>query len=324
MRSRCKSVVYFLTHIVLHPQLTICTFVYSESLAQTLSQFLSSDRYSLHTTRSESEFFDFVEQHKQHLDCLVLQDNGSLLSIINQLYQQGTLLPVVIFSEESEEITHTVTTNDTTQATQTTQTIDTPPPAQANPLFHAAEVRLGRTQLAEIAGFIDQAIARFLSLSSACTLPEPSAPLDLTAELTTRTFLMQQQRRLAEKLKERLGYLGVYYKRNPQLFLRHLSRTEQQKLLANLKLEYRQIVLKYFSQEKNLNQKIDNFVDKAFFADISVSRIVEIHMELMEEFSKQLKLEGRSEDVLLDYRLTLIDVIAHLGEMYRRSLPREL
>jgi len=116
----------------------------------------------------------------------------------------------------------------------------------------------------------------------------------------------------------------LYYKRNPQLFLRHLSRTEQQKLLANLKLEYRQIVLKYFSQEKNLNQKIDNFVDKAFFADISVSRIVEIHMELMEEFSKQLKLEGRSEDVLLDYRLTLIDVIAHLGEMYRRSLPREL
>jgi circadian clock protein KaiA len=46
-------------------------------------------------------------------------------------------------------------------------------------------------------------------------------------------------------------------------------------------------------------------------------------MELMEEFSKQLKLEGRSEEILLDYRLTLIDVIAHLGEMYRRSIPRE-
>jgi circadian clock protein KaiA len=134
---------------------------------------------------------------------------------------------------------------------------------------------------------------------------------------------MQQQRRLAEKLRERLGYLGVYYKRNPQLFLRHLSSSERQKLLENLKSEYRQIVLKYFSQENTLNQKIDNFVDKAFFADISVSRIVEIHMELMEEFSKQLKIEGRSEDILLDYRLTLIDVIAHLGEMYRRSIPRE-
>jgi circadian clock protein KaiA len=46
-------------------------------------------------------------------------------------------------------------------------------------------------------------------------------------------------------------------------------------------------------------------------------------MELMEEFSKQLKLEGWSEDILLDYRLTLIDVIAHLCEMYRRSVPRE-
>ena len=43
----------------------------------------------------------------------------------------------------------------------------------------------------------------------------------------------------------------------------------------------------------------------------------------MEEFSNQLKLEGRNEDILLDYRLTLIDIIAHLCEMYRRSVPRE-
>jgi circadian clock protein KaiA len=33
-------------------------------------------------------------------------------------------------------------------------------------------------------------------------------------------------------------------------------------------------------------------------------------------------LEGRSEDILLDYRLTLIDVIAHLCELYRRSVPQ--
>jgi circadian clock protein KaiA len=55
-----------------------------------------------------------------------------------------------------------------------------------------------------------------------------------------------------------------------------------------------------------------------------VSEIVKIHMELMEEFSDQLKLEGRSEEILLDYRLTLIDIIAHLCEMYRRSIPREM
>jgi circadian clock protein KaiA len=54
-----------------------------------------------------------------------------------------------------------------------------------------------------------------------------------------------------------------------------------------------------------------------------VTQIVEIHMNLMDVFSKQLKLEGRSEEILLDYRLTLIDIIAHLCEMYRRSIPRD-
>ncbi|HEY9302275.1 MAG TPA: circadian clock protein KaiA, partial [Phormidium sp.] len=51
--------------------------------------------------------------------------------------------------------------------------------------------------------------------------------------------------------------------------------------------------------------------------------IVEIHMELMDEISKQLKIEGRGDEILQDYRLTLIDVIAHLCEMYRRSLPKD-
>ena len=46
-------------------------------------------------------------------------------------------------------------------------------------------------------------------------------------------------------------------------------------------------------------------------------------MELMDEFAQQLKLEGRNEDILLDYRLALIDIVAHLCEMYRRSIPRE-
>jgi circadian clock protein KaiA len=64
-------------------------------------------------------------------------------------------------------------------------------------------------------------------------------------------------------------------------------------------------------------------VNKAFFADIAISKILEIHMELIDEFSQQLKIEGRSNEILLDYRLTIIDVLAHLGEMYRCSVPRE-
>lgn len=292
----------------------------SESLAQSLRQFLSSDRYVLQATGSEAEFFEFVEQHKQQLDCLVVQDDGSLLNVIKRLYEQGTLLPIVIFPKDPEEALYSVATNNQPSNNQTS---DRSPRDKAAHLFHAAEVRLGNAQLAGIGGFIDKAIAQFVSLSPATSLPAPSTNGDATTNQSTRSFLIQQQHRLSEKLKERLGYLGVYYKRNPQLFLRHLPEPERQEFLKNLKLEYRQIVLVYFSPSSNLNQKIDNFVDQAFFADVSVSRIVEIHMELMEEFSKQLKLEGRSEEILLDYRLTLIDVIAHLGEMYRRSIPRE-
>jgi len=139
-----------------------------------------------------------------------------------------------------------------------------------------------------------------------------------------RRFLVQQQQRLADKLKERLGYLGVYYKRDAKQFLRHLPPQEARELWDTLRLLYRDIVLNYFENSSHLNSLIDEFVNLTFFADIPVTNIVEMHMELMDEFSKQLKMEGRSEDILLDYRLTLIDTIAHLCEMYRRSIPREI
>lgn len=134
---------------------------------------------------------------------------------------------------------------------------------------------------------------------------------------------MNERHPLTEKLKERLGYLGVYYKRNPQAFFRNLSDIEKQNLLELLKFKYREIILNYFTDRRDLNQKIDELADALFFADVAISQLVEIHMELMDEFAKRLKIEGRNDDILLDYRLTLIDVMAHLCEMYRRSIPNE-
>jgi KaiA domain. len=55
-----------------------------------------------------------------------------------------------------------------------------------------------------------------------------------------------------------------------------------------------------------------------------MSQLLEIHLKLMDDFSKQLKIEGRSDDILADYRITLIDVIAHLCEMYRRSIAKRV
>lgn len=295
--------------------------MHSESLAQSLRDCLDGDRYVFHIVGSDAEFFNFVEQHRQSLDCLILQDRHSAQQLSRELYQQGILLPLVRIADREVSVATAATSDSRGSANQPREN---PLLEVAPPLFHRAEVRIDPPHLCEIGKAIDLAISQFLALSFSASLPDPTTRVDASEPSRDyHSLLMQQQRRLSEKLRERLGYLGVYYKRNPQLFLRHLPSSERQTLLENLKSEYCQIVLEYFSQETTLNQKIDDFVNKAFFADVSVSQVVEIHMELMDKFSQQLKLEGRSEEILLDYRLTLIDVIAHLGEMYRRSIPRE-
>lgn len=90
--------------------------------------------------------------------------------------------------------------------------------------------------------------------------------------------------------------------------------------MQEMKSDYRHILLNYFGDNQVVKGKIDKFIHKGFLANISVPQIIEIHMELVDEFSKQLKLEGRNDDVLLDYRLTLIDILAHLCEMYRCAI----
>ena len=107
------------------------------------------------------------------------------------------------------------------------------------------------------------------------------------------------------------------YQTKPQQLFQQMPAPERQALLQQLKLDYRQILITYFNSDLASKQKINRFVDVAFAVNLPIPQVIEIHMDLIEEFSKQLKLEGRNEDVLLDYRLTLIDILAHLGEMYR-------
>ncbi len=101
-----------------------------------------------------------------------------------------------------------------------------------------------------------------------------------------------------------------------------MTRAEEQALLQQIKSDYRKILINYFTTDKTLKEKIDKFINALFCANIPVPQILEIHMELIDEFSKQLKLEGRSDEALLDYRLTLIDILAHLCELYRCSIPK--
>ncbi|MGE5655563.1 MAG: circadian clock protein KaiA [Actinomycetota bacterium] len=292
-------------------------FVESEELAASVRSLLGSDRYVVTQIKSVEALFPFIERNS-HPDCLVLQNDSELLPLVRQLQARSAFLPAVILETEPRSAFLA-----TAAEQSVTETADDSPADEQTFIYHLAEVKLLLVELNQISSYIDQAITQFLNLTATARLTDAGSPSDPTTELTTQSSLYRQQRRLAEKLRERLGYLGVYYKRNPQIFLRNLPSAERQKFLEQLKANYRQIVLSYFSKDPTLNNQIDEFVNLAFFADVPVTLLVEIHMELMDDFSKQLQLEGRSEEVLLDYRLTLIDVIAHLCEMYRRSIPRE-
>jgi circadian clock protein KaiA len=245
-----------------------------------------------------------IEADKQEIDCLVFQSQSQFLPALDRLYDRCILLPIVI-------IQGSVSTGTEAELLKSSGYI-----------YQPSEVVLAASNLSEIGAAIDKAITRFLKLDPPTADEEKLQPTEIEPSSSEPNFLLEKQRRLSDKLKERLGYLAVYYKRNPRQFFRQLNREQKEEFLTQLKSQYRKIVLDYFGDSRGINETIDEFVSAVFFTDLSVSEIVKIHMELMEEFSKQLKLEGRSEDILLDYRLTLIDVIAHLCELYRRSVPQ--
>lgn len=256
-------------------------------------------------------FFEWVWQNRHRVDCLVLEFSSELFSALEQLKSHDVLLPVLLVDVTQA---HGVTgpADASLQVSQSCQTLGAS--------YHEKVMCIAESDLRQLDNYIQQAINQFL------TLPH-CQQLDLATAAPSgdrRHFTLNlQQQRLAEKLRERLGYLGIYYKRDPSNFVRNLEPSKREALFSQLKQDYRLLVLSYFKEDNKLNDKIDNLVNTAFFADVSISKIVEIHMELMETFAKQLKLEGRSEEILLDYRLTLIDIMAHLCEMYRRSIPRE-
>ena len=287
--------------------LFIGAFCRSDPFELSLAQLLDEGHYVLRAFKSFDAFLNFAIAEHQRLDCLILEDNPDSCAIA-QLQAQAILLPTVILQVDSN-------------SSLFEQSIV----GEGHPSHHYQVVKRydSALQLEQLHDWIEQAINQFLRVSPDSQVwgrTKTEVSLD---EHASHAQILSQQQRLAERLKERLGYLGVYYKRNPEQFLRYLPQPQRQDFLEHLKVEYRRIILSYFAKTETLNQQIDHFVNLAFFADVSVPKIVELHMELMDEFAKQLKLEGRSEEILLDYRLALIDVIAHLCEMYRRSIPRE-
>ena len=296
-------------------RLYVCLFPSDPKLARSISLFLNNEIYQVRSFDLDREFIEFVRDNHNRIDCLVFLNNDLSRFLLDRLYEREILLPAVII--ESDLITNNSNSFDREKDISIFEE------ATNSIVYHNAEVRLYPTQLEQIGSYVKFAIGKFLNLAPSCTLSNRSTQFTFNRQDSGANSLVIQQRRLAEKLKERLGYLGIYYKRNSQDFYRNLSLEQKEKLFQELVADYRQIILNYFDDCRDINQFIDKFVNQAFFTDLSVSQILEIHMELMDEFAQKLKIEGRSEEILLDYRLALIDIIAHLCEMYRRAIPRE-
>jgi circadian clock protein KaiA len=287
--------------------ISICTLVDTGSpLYKAIADTLADDYYHiLACDLDSSDCLDPLLAAKNQVDCLIFETSNHLPLLLSQLQDQGIILPAIQI----------------TPAAGFSPALSPVEDDQRPSSYHPAEIYLGEDALGQLPHSIRQAIASFLRLNIFRRISGESQGWFLNPPLNQA--LIHHQQRLSDKLKERSGYLGVYYKRNPAEFLRKLPPELQRQLLAELEAEYREIVLIYFQKGSDVNTKIDTYVAKAFFADISISHILEIHMHLMDSFAKQLKLEGRSDDILLDYRLTLIDTIAHLCELYRRCIPRE-
>lgn len=265
------------------PALTVAALIRQPLLLQTCSRWLDGSRCRLAAIDPGADPLAQLEQRRDEFDALLLEQ-GVLDAASRQVLREiGLVLPAVVIGAVG-----------------------------GSTELHGAEVHLPVDQLEQLSYSFDAAVSRFLRRGPG---PDGETPAGAGASA------MPDRWKLANRLKERLGFLGVFYKRDPARYLRNLPEGEGQDLLRSLERTYRDLLLSYFRDPAAANQALESFVNTAFFSDLPITRAVEIHMNLIDGFSKQLKLEGHKAEFLQDYRLALLDVMSHLCEMYRRSIP---
>lgn len=261
--------------------LTIASLLQTPALQSACGLWLKSRRVALVSLDGKGDLLDQLRAHREGVDGVLLEQDAWPADLYQQLRKEDLLFPAVVIGEVTGKIE-----------------------------YHDAEVHLPADQLEQLPYSLDAAIARFLRRGQA-----------RGEGLVGSSSETEERWKLANRLKDRLGYLGVYYKRDPERFFRNLAEAEREDLLRSLSRTYRDLLVSYFRDPAAANQALESFVNTAFFADLPITTTVEIHMNLIDGFWKQLKLEGHKIEFLQDYRLALLDVMAHLCEMYRRSVP---
>jgi len=264
------------------PLLTIASLLRAPGLAQACGQWLQGGRYQLVSLDPGENPVEVLDQRREDFDAVLLEQGVLAADVFRALGEKGLFLPAVVIGEVT-----------------------------GRQEYHDAEIHLPPDQLVQLSYSFDAAVSRFLRRGLAHGGSQGGGPGNDASD----------RWKLANRLNGRLGYLGVYYKRDPSRFLRHLGESERRDLLDSLKLSYRDLLISYFQDPDTANRALESFVYTAFFSDLPITCTVEIHMNLIDEYDKQVKLEGHKTDFLQDYRLALLDVMAHLCEMYRRSVP---
>lgn len=275
------------------PALTIALLLGTPSVIEACHQWLTPNRYQpvqLGLPQQEGDLVGLLEDQREAIDAIVIEQSLLNENIRRALLDQGLLFPAVVVGGVKGHVD-----------------------------YHPEEVHLPADQLEQLGYNVDAAISRFLRQGQKDDREHDGDPKGL-GDLVAGSDAWK----LSSRLEERLGYLGVFYKRDPSRFLANLPPNERGELVQSLQRTYRDLLISYFRDPAAANQALESFVNTSFFGDLPITRAVEIHMNMIDEFGKQLRLEGRKNDFLQDYRLALLDVMAHLCEMYRRSIPADI
>jgi circadian clock protein KaiA len=265
--------------------LTVVSILEDPALQAAVDRWLAGQqRYRLVRCDPGKDPVAVLQEHGDAIDALLLEQGCLSPEQARALGERGMLLPAVVIGDGA-----------------------------GGPVdLHEAEMHLPADQLEQLSYNLDAAVSRFLIRGRGGTPTTAAASGDRG---------LSDRWRLADRLQGRLGLAGVFYKRDPSRFLRHLPPQDAADLLLSLQRTYRDLLLQYFRDPAAANQALESFVNTAFFSDLPITKTIEIHMNLIDAFAKQLKLEGHRDGFLQDYRLALLDVLAHLCEMYRRSIP---
>ena len=325
------------------PELTIASLLRDAKLLAASTQWLRGGPYRLEVLPADADPVATLEARRDGIDGLLLEQGILGPDVVADLEQRGLLLPAVVIGAVSGRVElHEAEVHlPPDQLEQLSYSLDaavarflrrgTPSLANRAGGGGAGGPGIGRGSGAGGGATGGDSRGAMAAGGEAAAGQSPAGGAQGAGAVAAATGAPAATRaeaegaaerwKLANRLRDRLGYLGIYYKRDPARFLRHLGASDREELLGSLTRTYRDLLLSYFRDPASANQALESFVNTAFFSDLPITRVVEIHMNLIDRFGKQLQLEGHKNDFLQDYRLALLDVMAHLCEMYRRSIP---